>query len=181
MVLAVIAVICLVSINRYRDYRRNIQLANIKSDIATVQEALNRYYHTAGCHLDGTFNDSLTPSLVSLGLNLPGRPPQIPLKGNAYSVEIVDTGQKTTEQMGMKPVYALKLSANFASSYSAKRMQWYQKALGAKAVEGNQLIWVWLPIGIKVSAMSEQFRQSENKWRRDLNNTDTASPSYCAH
>ena len=53
MVLLGIAVILSLSIHRYRNYQRRIELAGVKSDIVSIQQALNRYYHTIGCYSDG--------------------------------------------------------------------------------------------------------------------------------
>lgn len=197
LVLVVIAVVSIIGINRYRSYQQHILMANIRSDVKTIQNALDRYYHRQGCYLDGAFSQSLTPNLEALGLNLRGRPPLIPL-GNAYQVAIFDTGQldkKTGEDLH---VYGLRVTANFSPTISSSRIEWYQQALGAKYVDGNSLVWETMPSsmatdrGKKLWAMNsqgDQFRHLENeKWKSVTGHIDDhshnkkyVSPSYCAH
>lgn len=189
LVLVVIAIVTLISIRHYSIYERNIRIANIKNDIVTIQSALTRYYHEIGCSMkSGIFPiDKRRPNLVILGLNLPGRPPQIPL-GNAYQVAIVDTLQKTQDD---KPIYALQVTARFSSRYSKKRLQWYQRLLGAAHVMGRLLVWETLPDNVALStstklwvlqSQAEQFRRIENKaWKNEMHEMKRTSASYCAH
>lgn len=188
MVLVGIAVILSLSIHRYRDYQRHIQLAGVKNDIASIQEAANRYYHITGCHSDGSFAGDSSPSMKDLGLQLDGRPPIVPFGGNSYSAKIVETNEPTTNN---KPVYALQVRATLNTAYSDKRMSWYQKRFSAENVEGHTLLWTTLPSntasepGTKLWVMKaegEQFRKAENeKMNNEKMKNKTPSTSYCAH
>ncbi len=186
MVLVGIAVILLLSIHRYRDYQRRIQLAGVRNDIATIQQAANRYYHIEGCTRNGRFAGNPSPSMMDLGLSLKARPPIIPMVANAYSVNIVETKEQTTQN---KPVYALQVRAELNSHYSSKRMLWYQKVLDAGSVKAHTLTWMTLPNNTAsdpgttlwvMKAEGEQFRQRENQKRQNLSQY-VVSGSYCAH
>ena len=191
MVLVGMAVILLFSIHRYRIYHRSIEMAGVKNDIKSVQQALNRYYHVEGCDIKGLFpDDKRTPSMTELGLDVPGRPPIVPIANDAYVakvVKVVDTQKKSKED---KPLYALRVQAKLNTNYTDKEMMWYQQALGAESVSSHTLTWVVLPSNTAAApgtrlwilkSEAEQFRKMENKLGQNAGLKLDHSSSYCAH
>ena len=124
LVLVCIAVVISFSIRRYRGYHEQIQIAGVKSDVAQIQQALNRYYHTEGCRSDGQFASDRSPQLSALGLKLKARAPIVATSSDEYVAEIVEAHKQSTDG---RPLYALQVRVKLNPMYSDKRMHWYQK------------------------------------------------------
>ena len=144
LVLTGVAMIMVMSIQRYHRYHQQITTAAIMQDIATLHDALNNYFYEIGCDAKGIFPlNQRTPSMHDLGLNesFTAHPPLI----EKYTVTIVSSGKETKNK---KPLYLLQINAIFnAATIPPQQLQWYQKILNAADVNVSfyGLTWKTLP------------------------------------
>lgn len=149
LVLVGIAILTLASIHRYRDYHRQTEMAEIKSDITIIIRALNNYFHITGCNTDGTFPaDKREPSMHELGLNNSYQS-RLPLVVH-YIPHIVASGDHTKRN---KPIYLLQINVEFNHTITNSQLAWYKQALNATAIAptSHRLSWQILP-GTNVTA-----------------------------
>ncbi len=143
LALTVIAIVTLLSINRYQQYRNQIEVLLVKSDIAVIDQSLNNYFHLIGCDRDGIFpNDKINPSIADLGLSTTyyARKPLV----THYETQIIDTGSKTKND---KPIYLLQVRATLNTSLSPEQLSWYLNLFHAGKMDtsGHILTWQTLP------------------------------------
>lgn len=141
LVIGIVAGILIFSVNQYRAYERQADLAAVKSDVTLIRQALNRYYHIQGCQTDGRFAGNLTPTIVELGLPASYENRE-PIVSGGYSAVIVDTQHKTASG---KPIYRLRVKAVLPASYNAAQVHWYANALHGTVAHGTTLQWTGLP------------------------------------
>lgn len=182
LVLVGMALITLISINRYQQYRRQTEVAEVKTDVAVIYQALNSYFHTSGCNSEGIFLGKSDPGIhedLGFARSYEAR----------YAVHVMDSGNTTS---GDKPIYflevILKVNATFANATSPQRLQWYRQEFNAAEVDTStpdepKLTWKRLPGSGATGSNNalwildgsrKLFRKTENEANPALNS------NYCA-
>jgi len=138
LVLILVAGILIYSLNRYVSYQRSLELRSVKSDVSHLMMALNQYYTNKGCHSDGVFAGSLTPSLKTLGID-PNDQQRLPLI-SSYNAAITQL-----PRAGKKPLYNLTITATFNDTLTDTRLDWLKGYLTAAERQNNKLTWTALP------------------------------------
>lgn len=180
LIIALAAVLVVVSINRYQYYAHQSVTMEVKSDVTSILEALNDYFHQQGCSSNGRFAGTENPSITEdLGLIrlAKGRSPLV----SEYSVAIMDDGTITQDA---KPVYQLQVTATLSEGLSSKALAWYQTALNASLLDeqNHELIWQRMPTN-NIDSANDQFwvlNGTLSRFRQWTNGIDGNAASYCA-
>ncbi len=188
LVLVCIAIITLWSTHRYQLYQRRTQVLQIQTDLLAWRHAANTYFHAHGCDRDGSFFQLGVVNCEQLQQVYPlkcNRPPLVV----SYLAKIKDTGRKTADNHGEKPIYAIEIRAAMSSKVKPDEIVWYQKQLHAdmsKPID-NTLIWSSLPSNSYVEFSNSSwvldgagkvFRSGEN-YKLINNLTGATAGSFC--
>ncbi len=147
LVLAIAAVIILIGINRYQQYRFNADIEVVKQNINLLFNALNTYYRQ-NCNKDTPFNVDMA-SLKSKNL-LPNLPKVNLLStlANGYQFEVSAKyikDVKTTNSEIKRPVYMLNIIAIPQTIGDTATQALYQQLLGGTQSSFGIITWSRLP------------------------------------
>src|SRR3990172_899475 len=126
LVLAVATVIIMMGINRFQQYREELQINAVKSDIQIISAALDSYFYATPCVSHAFPDEKKNPSMTDLGLSTRynAREPFV----ISYRAQVVDSSTGTADGM---PIYLLKIIATLDSNLSTAQLSWYQQLFNA--------------------------------------------------
>jgi prepilin-type N-terminal cleavage/methylation domain-containing protein len=176
LVLAIFAVILMMGIKRFSQYREHMQVIAVQSDINQISTALDQYFYVTGCDQSGTFpTDKLNPSLSDLGIdNFVARLPLIV----GYSAHVIDSKQTSAS----KPIYLLQIIATLNPNLSAAQINWYRQVFNAGQVDANNLIWQTTPNNRISNSLNSYWILDGQRaiFRNIQNGLQDTQYSYCA-
>ncbi len=189
LVLVCIAAISSWAMHHYKIRQRRAQTEQVQSDVKSLQLALDNYFHTTGCAIEGRFTGSFAincQSLQSGNSVVCSRPPLV----TEYQTAILKS-QNATAGPNPKPIYRLQVRAVMNTDLlSAGQIAWYQQKLRASAnSKSDTLIWESLPSSSYVqlgdgtwvlNASNNFFRSTEIKRSGNLLNAPSAG-SFCVN
>lgn len=175
LVLTIFAVISMIGINRWHQYREKMQTEAIKNDLTQIAQALDQYFYIQGCDSSGNFKGQPNPSMTDLGLTITSRPPIA-----AYEAYIVNS---EIEAAG-KPIYLLKIVATLDVTLSATQMYWYGQLFNAGKIDLDhaELIWQTTPNNRASTSNAYWVLEGQRAIFRRIQNglTSSLGYSYCA-
>lgn len=176
-VLAIFAVILMMGVKRFQQYREKMQTVSVQSDIKQIEMALDQYFYATGCDVSGRFPpEKQHPSLADLGITtFDARLPLVV----GYSVQVVDSGQKTIDQ---RPIYVLQMTAALNSTVSLQQINWYKQLFNAERVDKNNLIWQTMPNNSVTNSLNPYWVLDGQRavFRKIQNGLQTTQYRYCA-
>lgn len=189
LVLVCMAAIISWSMHHYQLKQRRVQTLQIESDVKSLRQALDVYFHAAGCKQNGEFSNQVgeisCQELQAFGEVVCSRAPVVA----QYTAKLIDTKQ-TTQGPTLKPVYQLEIQAQISPTLNSKQVALLRQQLVAEAGSGNTLIWDSLPSNSAgksgdntwvLDGAGAFFRAAQNQNGADGAPMPEFSGSFCAN